>query len=63
MFKARAAFAGLSVNDLPKAKRFYTSVLGLEVDDESMGLQLRLPGGGGSSSTPKTITSRLATRS
>ncbi len=46
MFKALAAFSGLSVNDLDKAKEFYTGTLGLELNDEKMGLQLQLPGGG-----------------
>jgi len=46
MFEANAAFSGFSVNDLGKAKQFYTQVLGLEAGDETMGLQLKLPGGG-----------------
>lgn len=46
MFKAKAAFSGISVNDLDKAKKFYTKTLGLEVDNDKMGLQLTLPGGG-----------------
>lgn len=46
MFKAKAAFSGISVNDLEKAKKFYTKTLGLEVDNDKMGLQLTLPGGG-----------------
>lgn len=46
MFKAKAAFSGISVDDLEKAKEFYTKTLGLELDSEKMGLQLRLPGGG-----------------
>jgi catechol 2,3-dioxygenase-like lactoylglutathione lyase family enzyme len=46
MFKAQAAFSGFSVDDLGKAKQFYTQVLGLDLEDETMGLQLRLPSGG-----------------
>ena len=46
MFKAQAAFSGISVNDLDKAKKFYTETLDLELDSDEMGLQLRLPGGG-----------------
>lgn len=46
MFKAQAAFSGFSVNDIEKAKQFYTQVLGLELDDDKMGLQLVLPSGG-----------------
>jgi catechol 2,3-dioxygenase-like lactoylglutathione lyase family enzyme len=46
MFKATAAFSGLSVDDIAKAKQFYTATLGLTVADETMGLQLELPGSG-----------------
>lgn len=45
MFKAKAAFSGFSVNDLSKAKEFYSKTLGLKVDENDRGLQLRLPGG------------------
>jgi catechol 2,3-dioxygenase-like lactoylglutathione lyase family enzyme len=46
MFKAQAAFSGFSVDDQAKAKEFYTKKLGLELADDKMGLQLKLPGGG-----------------
>jgi len=46
MLKAQAAFSGISVNEQAKAKEFYTKVLGLELSDESMGLDFKLPGGG-----------------
>jgi catechol 2,3-dioxygenase-like lactoylglutathione lyase family enzyme len=46
MFKAKAAFSGFSVDDLAKAKQFYTEILGLKLDSEEMGLRLHLPGGG-----------------
>ena len=46
MLKADAAFNGVSVDDLAKAKQFYTEVLGLTVENEEMGLQLQLPHGG-----------------
>lgn len=46
MFKAVAAFSGFSVNDTAKVKEFYTNTLGLELINEDMGMQLRLPGGG-----------------
>jgi catechol 2,3-dioxygenase-like lactoylglutathione lyase family enzyme len=46
MFKATAVFSGFSVDDLAKAKDFYTKTLGLEPGDETMGLELKLPGGG-----------------
>jgi predicted enzyme related to lactoylglutathione lyase len=47
MFKTIGAFSGFSVNDVPKAKEFYTQTLGLSVDDDvkEMGLQIHLPGG------------------
>lgn len=46
MFKAAAAFSGFSVSDQAKAKDFYTKTLGLELTDESMGLNFKLPDGG-----------------
>ena len=46
MFTAKAAFSGCSVNDLEKARQFYTQTLGLKLENDNMGLQLRLPGGG-----------------
>lgn len=46
MFKAQAAFAGISVNDLAAAKEFYTKTLGLQLSADKMGLQFELPGGG-----------------
>jgi catechol 2,3-dioxygenase-like lactoylglutathione lyase family enzyme len=45
MFTPKAAFSGFSVDDLAKAKDFYTQTLGLTVDDVNMGLRLHLPGG------------------
>ncbi len=44
MFKAKAAFSGFSVDDLKKAREFYTEILGLKVDDQGVGLELHLPG-------------------
>ena len=46
MFIAKAAFSGFSVDDLAPAKDFYTGALGLNVDNEGVGLRLTLPGGG-----------------
>ena len=46
MFKAKSAYSGFSVDDLAKAKEFYTETLGLKVDEEKEGLGLHLPGGG-----------------
>jgi catechol 2,3-dioxygenase-like lactoylglutathione lyase family enzyme len=53
MFKARAVFSGFSVDDLAKAKGFYTDTLGLTVDDEGVGVRLHLPGGGTVFAYPK----------
>ncbi len=46
MFQAKTVFSGFSVNDLAKAKAFYTKTLGLKVDDEGVGIRLHLPDGG-----------------
>ena len=46
MVNAWAAFSGFSVTDIDKARQFYTQVLGLTLEDETMGLRLKLPGGG-----------------
>lgn len=45
MFKPNTAFSGFSVDDLAKAKEFYTKVLGLKAEDEVGGMRLQLPGG------------------
>ena len=45
MFKNAKAFSGFSVNDLQKARQFYSEILGLEVS-ENMGLDLHIAGGG-----------------
>lgn len=45
MFKHTKAFSGFSVDDLPKAKRFYGETLGLEVTEDEMGiLELHIEG-------------------
>ena len=46
MFTPRAAFGGLSVDDLEKAEKFYAGTLGLKVDKGPMGLTLHFPNGG-----------------
>ncbi len=46
MLKAQSTFGGFSVNNLDNAKQFYTQILGLVVDDETMGLRLKLPNNG-----------------
>lgn len=38
MFKQSNAFSSFSVNDLQKAKKFYSEILGLEVKDDPMGI-------------------------
>jgi predicted enzyme related to lactoylglutathione lyase len=46
MFKNTRAFSGFSVNDIQAAKTFYSTVLGLEVVDNPMGLiELKITGG------------------
>jgi catechol 2,3-dioxygenase-like lactoylglutathione lyase family enzyme len=45
MLKDSKAFSGFSVNDIPKAKRFYGETLGLEVSESDGVLTLRLAGG------------------
>jgi catechol 2,3-dioxygenase-like lactoylglutathione lyase family enzyme len=45
MFQAKAAFSGFSVDNLEKARDFYSGMLGLKVDSQDMGLRLHLPGG------------------
>lgn len=62
MIKSITAFSGLSVEDLAKAKVFYSDVLGLDLVREEMGLEYKLPGGGRlfiyekSDHTPATFT-------
>lgn len=46
MIEVVAAFTGFSVDELDKAKEFYTNTLGLKLKDEEMGLHFELPGGG-----------------
>lgn len=45
MFKEVHAFSSFSVNDLVIAKQFYSEKLGLEIEEGSMGLTLKLAGG------------------
>ena len=46
MFKDTHAFSGFSVNDLAKAKEFYSNILGVDVTDKSVGLSIKIAGGG-----------------
>ena len=45
MFKDTKAFSGFSVNDIPKAKKFYGQILGLEISEAHGLLNLHLAGG------------------
>jgi catechol 2,3-dioxygenase-like lactoylglutathione lyase family enzyme len=45
MFKKTKAFSGFSVNDIQKAKEFYSQTLGLEVSEMNGLLNLHLAGG------------------
>ena len=45
MFKQTKAFSSFSVNNLQKAKEFYSNKLGLEVSETKEGLELHLAGG------------------
>ncbi|HVR64602.1 MAG TPA: VOC family protein [Polyangia bacterium] len=44
MLKDSKAFSSFSVNDLQKARDFYSRTLGLDVREDSMGLNLRIGG-------------------
>ena len=45
MLKQSKAFSGFSVNDIQKAKQFYSQILGLEVKDNPMGfIELNIEG-------------------
>ena len=45
MFTHSGSFSSFSVDDLPRAKRFYTDALNLNVSEEMGGLRLRLGNG------------------
>jgi catechol 2,3-dioxygenase-like lactoylglutathione lyase family enzyme len=45
MLKTSKAFSGFSVNDIPKARRFYAETLGLEVKEDEGMLVLHLGSG------------------
>jgi predicted enzyme related to lactoylglutathione lyase len=53
MLRASNAFSGFSVNDVPKAKKFYSDVLGLKVSEEYGMLTLHLANGGSVIAYPK----------
>ena len=45
MINGDYAFSGFSVNDIPKAREFYSRVVGLEVTEENGALRLSIGGG------------------
>lgn len=45
MLKDVHAFSGFSVNDLSAAKEFYSQILGVEVEEDKMGLTLKIASG------------------
>ena len=45
MFRDVKPFSGYSVNDLEEAKTFYGEMLGIDVNDNGMGLELRFSNG------------------
>ncbi|MEU4196512.1 VOC family protein [Kribbella sp. NPDC026611] len=45
MFKDTKAFSGFSVDDIPAAKEFYGTTLGVEVSEENGMLRLHIAGG------------------
>jgi len=45
MFKDTKAFSGFSVDDLPKAMRFYSGTLGMDVAEKQGWFELRVAGG------------------
>jgi len=45
VFKNTKAFSGFSVDDLQRAKEFYGQTLGLEVSEDSEGLELHIGNG------------------
>lgn len=63
MFKDTHAFSGFSVDDIPRAKAFYSQLLGLNVTEENGMLTLHLAGGAnvlvypkGAQHTPASFT-------
>jgi predicted enzyme related to lactoylglutathione lyase len=46
MFKNTQAFSGFSVDDIARAKAFYSQTLGLEVSEDNGLLHLHIAGGG-----------------
>jgi catechol 2,3-dioxygenase-like lactoylglutathione lyase family enzyme len=53
MFRDTKAFSSFSVNDLNRAKQFYTETLGIELEERPEGLELHIAGGGKIFAYPK----------
>ncbi|WP_375401501.1 VOC family protein [uncultured Amnibacterium sp.] len=45
MFESSHAFSGISVDNIPEARRFYGDILGFPVKEQMGGLRVALPGG------------------
>jgi catechol 2,3-dioxygenase-like lactoylglutathione lyase family enzyme len=56
MFKDTQAYSGFSVDNIPKAKAFYSNTLGLEVSEDYGMLRLHIATGAEILVYPKTIT-------
>jgi catechol-2,3-dioxygenase len=46
MLQPLASFTGFSVDDINKAKPFYSEIIGIALDNAKMGLHYNLPSGG-----------------
>lgn len=54
MLTIKSSFTSFSIDDMDAAKKFYSSILGLEVtEQEGMGISITLPGGGTAFAYPK----------
>lgn len=53
MIDGKQAFSGFTVKDMAAAKQFYSQTLGLDVEDNEMGLRLNVAGGNGIFIYPK----------
>ena len=53
MFEPLSAFSGFSVDDLAKAKEFYSGILGLKTEEKVGGMRIFLPGGNVAWAYPK----------
>ena len=62
MFRDTKAFSGFSIDDVDAARKFYSDTLGLDVEQNDIGLELKVAGGTGvfaygkENHTPATFT-------